>query len=141
MMRRFLLFSVVLAMLAVAPSANGQDELKLNLTYRDVIRLHFPAGNTQIPLPYQELDDALRLTEIAGDMLTDTRRGKNGRHGLVGQFRQSVFERLGGYDDVNDADRLGQSPARTVFASKPVQPAPAAALAAKDTTASARKAA
>ena len=25
---------------------------------------------------------------------------------MVGQFRQSVFGRLGGYDDVNDADRL-----------------------------------
>ena len=53
-------------------------------------------------LPYRELDDAAGLSEIAGDTLTDTRRGKNGRHGLVGQFRQSVFGRLGGYDDVND---------------------------------------
>jgi hypothetical protein len=61
-------------------------------------------------LPYRELDDAVRLTEIAGDVLTDIRRGKNGRHGLVGQFRQSVFGRLGGYDDVNDADRLSLDP-------------------------------
>ncbi len=61
-------------------------------------------------LPYRELDDALGLTEIAGEVLTDTRRGKNGRHGLVGQFRQSVFGRLGGYDDVNDADRLSRDP-------------------------------
>ena len=37
-------------------------------------------------LPYRELDDAVGLTEIVGDVLTDTRRGKNGRHGLVGQF-------------------------------------------------------
>ncbi len=57
-------------------------------------------------LPYRELDDAVGLTEIARDELTDTRRGKNGRHGLVGQFRQSVFGCLGGYYDVNDADRL-----------------------------------
>ena len=57
-------------------------------------------------LPYRELDDAVGLTEIAGDALTDTRRGKNGRHDLVGQFRQSVFGRFGGYDDVNDAERL-----------------------------------
>ena len=49
-------------------------------------------------LPYWEIDDAVGLSEIAGDVLTDTRRGKNGRHGLVGQFRQSVFGRLGGYD-------------------------------------------
>jgi hypothetical protein len=31
-------------------------------------------------LPYRELDDAVGLTEIAGDVLTDTRRGKNGCH-------------------------------------------------------------
>jgi hypothetical protein len=61
-------------------------------------------------LPYRELDDAVGLSEIAGNVLTDTRRGKNGRHGLVGQFRQSVFGRLGGYDDVNDADRLSLDP-------------------------------
>ena len=61
-------------------------------------------------LPYRELDDAIGLTDMAGDVLTDTRRGKNGRHGLVGQFRQSVFGRLGGYDDVNDADRLSFDP-------------------------------
>jgi hypothetical protein len=61
-------------------------------------------------LPYRELDDAVGLSEIAGDVLTDTRRGKNGRHGLGGQFRQSVFGRLGGYDDVNDADRLSIDP-------------------------------
>ena len=61
-------------------------------------------------LPYRELDDAVGLSEIAGGVLTDTRRGKNGRHGLVGQFRQSVFGRLGGYDDVNDADRLSLDP-------------------------------
>ena len=62
-------------------------------------------------LPYRELDDALGLTDMAGDVLTDTRRGKNGRHSIVGQFRQSVFGRLGGYDDVNDADRLSLDPA------------------------------
>ena len=31
-----------------------------------------------IRVPYQELDDAVGLTEIAGAVLTDTRRGKNG---------------------------------------------------------------
>ncbi len=48
-------------------------------------------------LPYRELDDALGMSEIAGDVLTDTRCGKNSRHGFVGQFRRSVFGRLGGY--------------------------------------------
>jgi hypothetical protein len=33
----------------------------------------------------------LDLTEIAGEVLTDTRTGKNGRHSLIAQLRQSVF--------------------------------------------------
>ena len=35
-------------------------------------------------LPYRELDDVLGLTDMAGAVLTDTRRGKNARHGLLG---------------------------------------------------------
>ncbi|HUW73013.1 MAG TPA: IS1380 family transposase, partial [Methyloceanibacter sp.] len=62
-------------------------------------------------LAYRELDDALGLIEIAGQHLADTRTGKNGRHALIGMLRQSVFGRLAGYEDVNDADRLGRDPA------------------------------
>ena len=62
-------------------------------------------------LAYRELDDALGLTSLAGSMLADSRTGKNGWHGLVGLLRQSVYGRLGGYEDVNDADRLGRDPA------------------------------
>src|ERR687886_311235 len=62
-------------------------------------------------LAYRELDDALRLTDTAADMLADTRTGKNGRHRLAGLLRQSVFGRLAGYEDVNDADRLSRDSA------------------------------
>ncbi len=62
-------------------------------------------------LAYRELDDALGLTEVAGGLFQDSRTGKNGLHGMTGQFRQSIFGRLGGYEDVNDADRLGRDPA------------------------------
>ena len=61
-------------------------------------------------LAYRELDASVELTEMVGDVLADSRTGMNGRHGMVGQFRQSVFGRLGGYDDVNDADRLSLDP-------------------------------
>ncbi len=63
-------------------------------------------------LAYRELDDALGLTEVAGGFFQDSRTGKNGRHGLTAQFRQSVFGRLGGYEDVNDAFR---SPCQPVW--------------------------
>jgi hypothetical protein len=48
---------------------------------------------------------------MVGDQLVDPRTGKNGQHAMTGLFRQSVFGRLGGYEDVNDADRLGRDPA------------------------------
>ena len=62
-------------------------------------------------LAFRELDDALGLTELAGSVLADNRTGQNSRHSLIAQFRQSVFGRLAGYEDVNDADRLGHDPA------------------------------
>ena len=62
-------------------------------------------------LPFRDLDDALGLTEIAATALSDIRTGKNGRHSLIAQFRQSLFGRVAGYEDVNDADRLAKDPA------------------------------
>src|SRR5712672_2992489 len=62
-------------------------------------------------LAYRELDDALGLSAMAGEMLADACTGKNGRHALVGLLRQSVFGRLAGYEDVNDAERLRHDPA------------------------------
>ena len=57
-------------------------------------------------LAYRELDDGLGLTATAGEVLVDARTGKNGCHALVGLFRQSIFGRLAGYEDVNDADAV-----------------------------------
>ena len=62
-------------------------------------------------LAYRELDDILGLAEIAITKLFDGRRGKNVRHQLGGLFRQSVFGRLAGYEDLNDAGRLARDPA------------------------------
>ena len=62
-------------------------------------------------LPYRELDDAVGLTETGANTLADARTGKNGRHRLAGLLRQSIFGRLAGYEDVNDADRLCRDPA------------------------------
>jgi hypothetical protein len=62
-------------------------------------------------LAYRELDGALGLSAVAGDLLAEARTGRNGRHALVGLLRQSVFGRLAGYEDVNDAERLRHDPA------------------------------
>jgi len=54
----------------------------------------------------RELDDALGLSGLASEALCDSRRGKNTIHRLDGLFRQSIYGRLAGCEDVNDADRL-----------------------------------
>jgi len=61
-------------------------------------------------LLFRELDEVLGLHDIAGGLLRDTRTGHNRLHSLVGLLRQSVFGRLAGYEDVNDADRLALDP-------------------------------
>ena len=73
-------------------------------------------------LAYRELDDALGLTALAGGVLADSRTGRNGWHGIVSLLRQSVYGRLAGYEDVNDADRLGRDPAmRWIVGGKAVE--------------------
>jgi hypothetical protein len=62
-------------------------------------------------LPYRELDNALGLTDTGANTLADARTGKNGRHRLAGLPRQSIFGRLAGYEDVNDAEGLCRDPA------------------------------
>ncbi len=61
-------------------------------------------------LAYRELDDVLGLTDLGGATLSDLRRGKNTRHLLTSLLRQSVYGRLAGYEDVNDAERLSRDP-------------------------------
>ncbi len=60
-------------------------------------------------LAYRELDDSLGLTALASVVLSDSRTGKNGWHGVVGLLRHSVYVRLAGYEDVNDADLQQQA--------------------------------
>ena len=62
-------------------------------------------------LAYRELDEAFRLTQMADDVVEDSRVGKNKQHGIVPLLRQSIYSRLAGYEDVNDAERLSIDPA------------------------------
>jgi hypothetical protein len=88
------------------------DAPRLNFDRR--LKLEFHGSNVTSDaglLAYRELDDVLGLMVIAGQNLADGRTGRNGRHDLIGMLRQSVFGRLAGYEDVNDADRLARDPA------------------------------
>ena len=62
-------------------------------------------------LAYRELDNALDLTQTAASELQDPRTVKNARHSLTALLRQSIYSRLAGYEDLNDAERLRVDPA------------------------------
>jgi hypothetical protein len=61
-------------------------------------------------LAYRELDEALGLTAMGAAAVIDSRLGQNKQHGLLPLLRQSIYSRLAGYEDVNDAKRLRSIP-------------------------------
>ena len=57
----------------------------------------------------RELDERLGFSELIDEHLTDS-RANNARFSFADLLRQSVYSRLAGYEDVNDAERLSQDP-------------------------------
>jgi len=55
----------------------------------------------------RELNERLGFGELIKQHLTDSRRGKNTQFPFADLLRQSVYSRLAGYADLNDAQRLG----------------------------------
>ena len=61
-------------------------------------------------LAYRDLDEALGLFDSVPFVFHDSRTGRNIQHHLTALLRQSVYSRLAGYEDVNDAHRLSVDP-------------------------------
>jgi len=67
----------------------------------------------------RELDERLGFSELIEQHLADS-RGKNMRLPLADLLRQSVYSRLAGYEDVNDAERLCQDPTFRLIGSEKI---------------------
>ena len=94
-------------------SANSSAKLRFDRR----IRLEFRGATITSDaglLACRELDDALGLTETSSECLQDTRGGRNVQRRLVGLLRQSVYSRLAGYKDTNDAEGLADDPTTRV---------------------------
>ena len=93
------------------------DTAPLRLEFNPKVRLEFRGAAITSDaglLACRELDDALGLTDTARGHLQESRSGRNVQHALVPLLRQSVYSRLAGYEDTNDAERLAQDPAMRV---------------------------
>ena len=68
----------------------------------------------------RELDERLGLSALIGEDIMDDRRGKNTQLPLPDLLRQSIYSRLAGYEDVNDAERLSQDPTFRLIGSEKI---------------------
>ena len=68
----------------------------------------------------RELDERLGLSALIAENIMDDRRGKNTQLPLPDLLRQSIYSRLAGYEDVNDAERLSQDPTFRLIGSEKI---------------------
>jgi hypothetical protein len=66
----------------------------------------------------RELDERLGLNTLIERHLADPRTGHNRQFPLQDLFRQSIYSRLAGYEDTNDAERLAEDPTFRMLASR-----------------------
>ena len=89
----------------------GKDALRVGFDRAIKLTFHGAKVSSDAGLfPYRDLDDAARLTESGAIELFDFRTGTNIQHSMTALLRQSIYSRLAGYEDVNDAERLSVDP-------------------------------
>ena len=93
----------------------------VRLSFNSQLRVEFRGATVTsdagLLLP-RELDERLGLSALIDRHLTDPRTGRNRQFPLADLFRQSVYSRLAGYEDTNDAERLAEDPAFRMLASR-----------------------
>ncbi len=93
----------------------------VRLSFNPQLRIEFRGATVTsdagLLLP-RELDERLGLSALIERHLTDPRTGHNRQFPLPDLFRQSIYSRLAGYEDTNDAERLAEDPTFRMLASR-----------------------
>ena len=95
----------------------GPVRLSFNPQLRVEFRGATVTSDAGLLLP-RELDGRLGLSVLIEQHLTDPRSGRHYQFPLPDLFRQSIYSRLAGYEDTNDAERLAEDPTFRMLASR-----------------------
>jgi len=94
--------------------ASGVVRRSFQLSFNSSLRVEFHGARVTSDsglILVRELDERLGLSALIERHLIDSRRSKkNVQLSLSDLLRQSIYSRLAGYEDVNDAARLSQDP-------------------------------
>src|SRR6266849_3900519 len=98
-----------------------ETSVPVRLSFNPQLRVEFRGATVTsdagLLLP-RELDERLGLDALIERHLTDSRTGHNRQFPLPDLFRQSIYSRLAGYEDTNDAERLAEDPTFRMLASR-----------------------
>ena len=93
----------------------------IRLAFNPQLRVEFRGATVTsdagLLLP-RALDERLGLDALIERHLSDLRTGHNLQFSLPDLFRQSIYSRLAGYEDTNDAERLAEDPTFRMLASR-----------------------
>jgi hypothetical protein len=98
-------------------ATSGPVRLSFNPQLRVEFRGATVTSDAGLLLP-RELDERLGLDALIERHLIDPRTGHNRQFPLPDLFRQSIYSRLAGYEDTNDAERLAEDPTFRMLASR-----------------------
>ncbi|MGH9472214.1 MAG: IS1380 family transposase [Terriglobales bacterium] len=101
----------------------GESEKRaIQLSFNPSIRIDFQGSRVTSDgglVLVRELGERLGFGELAADCLRDI-RAKNTQLPIIDLLRQSIYSRLAGYEDMNDAERLAQDPAFRLIGSEKI---------------------
>src|SRR5256886_10627686 len=98
-------------------ATSGPIRLSFNPQLRVESRGARVTSDAGLLLP-RELDERLGLSALIERHLSDPRTESNRQFPLPDLFRQSIYSRLAGYEDTNDAERVAEDPTFRMLGSR-----------------------
>jgi hypothetical protein len=102
----------------VGDATSGPIRLSLNPPLRVEFRGATVTSDAGLLLP-RDFDERPGLSALIERYLIDPRTGRNWQFPFPDLFRQSLYRRMAGYEDTNDAERLAEDPTLRMLGDHP----------------------